>query len=212
MSNYALMPFRRCNMSVGLLGGSFNPPHHGHYHVSQQAQKRLRLKRSYWLVSPQNPLKEKEMSNTLVSRLEKTQQLISAKNHGYGAIRASKIEEGFKTCYTASTIARLKSMHPETNFIWLMGADNLGQIHRWYRWRDIIRNSHVCVIDRTIDDHKILGRKIASLYPQYTITNTVTQKQPLPGSWSFFKIRKVPISSSALRMAKLPLNHQLISS
>jgi len=199
MSKYALMPMRRCKISVGILGGSFNPPHLGHYYVSQQAQKRMALQRVYWLASPQNPLKATGMRGNLDERLLQTQQLIATKRHAYGNIRASAIEQGFKNCYSSNTIARLKKMHPDTNFIWLMGADNLNQIHRWHRWQKLIKNSHIAVIDRTADDQKILGRKISSLYPNHTVTNTVTRKKAKPSGWSFFKVRKTPISSTALR-------------
>lgn len=200
MSNYPLMPFRRVRADVGILGGSFNPPHVGHYYVCRQSMKRLNLKRVYCLVSPQNPLKSSDMYSTLNARFGATKDMLAKNTHHMGAIRASAIESSFKTNYTSNTLRRLRQMHPETRFIWLMGADNLKQMHRWYRWRDIIKHHHICVVDRTTDDHKISSNRISYLYPKKVVTNTVPKKKHV--SWSFLKIRKIHISSTMIRAQK----------
>ena len=198
VSKYALMPFRRTKISVGILGGSFNPPHDGHCYVAQQAKKRLALDKVFLLTSPRNPFKSGNMRGSLQERFNKTQDLLTFKWHRYGNIRASKIEEHFTDCYTANTIARLSTLHPETNFIWLMGKDNLMQIHKWYKWPKIFQNSHVCIIDRDSKNHHSEYGIVLSRYPKRTVSNDITRKRPTKGSWSFFKLTKIHLSSSAL--------------
>lgn len=191
------MPFKRAKISVGILGGSFNPPHLGHYHVAYQAKKRLGLNRVYFLVSPQNPFKSDSISGTIGSRFLATRDVISKRMNQFGAMRPSTIESFFKSSYTSKTMNRLRQMHPETKFIWLMGADNLKSFHKWHRWRDIIKHHHVAVLDRKCD--AVMSNKLSYLYPKKQITNRVLSKKPRPCSWSFFKIKRVDVSSTMLR-------------
>src|SRR5437762_4495686 len=112
---------------IGLLGGSFNPAHRGHRHISLLATRALGLDEVWWLVSPGNPLKEgaKDMA-PFEARLQ------SAKAMARGArIRASDFEQLEGTRYTIDTVKKLKLMHPEHRFIWLLGSDTLPNFHKW---------------------------------------------------------------------------------
>ena len=117
---------------VGLLGGSFNPAHMGHRHISILALRRLQLDQIWWLVSPQNPLKAvKEMAPY-------TERLASARKvSGDRRIHACEAEAQMETRYTIDTLRSLKVHHPHHRFVWIMGANNLIQITKWRHWIEI---------------------------------------------------------------------------
>ncbi len=115
---------------VGLLGGSFNPAHAGHRHISLEAMRILGLDEVWWLVSPQNPLKPAAGMAPLGARLASA---LAVSRHP--RIRPMAIEVDLGTVYAVDTVAALQRRHPGTAFIWLMGADILPQLHRWHRWR-----------------------------------------------------------------------------
>lgn len=128
---------------IGLLGGSFNPAHDGHRAISVFALQALGLDEIWWLVSPGNPLK----SATDMAPI--TVRLAAARRRARGArIRATAIEARLGTRYTVDTLAALIRRHPRHQFIWLMGADNLLQFHRWREWRRIARMVPIAVIAR----------------------------------------------------------------
>ncbi len=118
-------------MRVGLLGGSFNPPHEGHLHVARVAQRALGLHRVLWLVSPQNPLKG-ERAAPLDQRIAETQRLADGPRDSVTGIEAQ-----LGSPYTVHTVAWLKRRYPGVRFFWLMGTDNLVGLHRWRRWREL---------------------------------------------------------------------------
>jgi nicotinate-nucleotide adenylyltransferase len=128
---------------TGLLGGSFNPAHGGHRHISLGAIEALGLDEMWWLVSPGNPLKPKAGMAPLPARL------LSARRAARGApIRATAIERELGTVYTAETLAALVRRYPKRRFVWLMGADNLAQFHLWRDWRKITSLVPIAVAGR----------------------------------------------------------------
>ncbi len=129
--------------SVGLLGGSFNPAHGGHRRMSLAALQRLKLDEIWWLVSPQNPLKPAAGMASLSARLAYARAVA---NHP--RIRVTAIEQQLGTQLTADTIPALKARFPQVRFLWLMGADNLLQFHRWADWRGIAREVPIVVLAR----------------------------------------------------------------
>lgn len=129
---------------VGLLGGSFNPAHGGHRHISVEALRRLALDEVWWLVSPQNPLKPARGMASLEQRLASARAVIG----GHPRLRATTLEAALGTRYTADTLHALRFRFSRVRFVWLMGADNLWQIHRWDRWTEIFHTVPVAVFDR----------------------------------------------------------------
>lgn len=128
---------------TGLLGGSFNPAHQGHRRISLAALEALALDEIWWLVSPGNPLKTSKGMAPLAARLA------SARRAARGArIRPTAIERRLGTVYTADTLAILVRRYPKRRFIWLMGADNLAQFHRWRDWRRIAALVPIAVVTR----------------------------------------------------------------
>ena len=138
---------------VGLLGGSFNPAHPGHRRITLDAIRALGLDEAWWLVSPGNPLKEGAADMAPLAA-----RLASAKRMARRApIRATAIEARLGTRYTIDTLRALKRRYPGTRFVWLMGADNLGQFHRWRDWRGIAREVAVAAVARPGYDRSALA-------------------------------------------------------
>jgi nicotinate-nucleotide adenylyltransferase len=128
---------------TGLLGGSFNPAHRGHRALSIHAAEALDLDEIWWLVSPGNPLKDQAGMATLATRFA------SALRAARGLpIRVTAVEQALGTRYTIDTLDRLRLRFPNRKFVWLMGADNLAQFHRWRRWRGIAATVAIAVVAR----------------------------------------------------------------
>jgi nicotinate-nucleotide adenylyltransferase len=130
-------------MLTGLLGGSFNPAHGAHRRISLFALEALGLGEVWWLVSPGNPLKTREGMAPLGARLAS-----AAKFARRAPIRVTAIEREFGTRYTVDTLRRLARRYPKRRFVWLMGADNLAQFHRWRDWRSLARIMPIAVVAR----------------------------------------------------------------
>lgn len=130
-------------MNIGLLGGSFNPAHAGHRHVSVEALRRLGLDEIWWLVSPLNPLKEAEGMASLDARLASATAMAR-----HPRIRATAIESDLGTRFAVDTVTALRRRFPQHRFIWIMGADNLLQFHRWKDWRNLARLVPIAVVAR----------------------------------------------------------------
>ena len=129
---------------IGPLGGSFNPAHHGHRHISLAAMRALGLDEVWWLVSPGNPLKE---GATDMAPFEA--RFASAEQAARGAaIRVSDFERREATRYTVDSVRRLKQRHPEHCFIWLLGSDTLPNFHKWRDYRGLAREVPIAVIPR----------------------------------------------------------------
>jgi nicotinate-nucleotide adenylyltransferase len=132
-------------MTVGLFGGSFDPVHRGHVHVAETALKKLQLDRVWWIVSPQNPLKDRRAGEFL-RRLIGVQEAAHAPR-----MVVSDIENRTGIRTTADLISVLRARHPRVRFVWIMGADNLGEFHKWHRWREIAATVPIAVIARPQD-------------------------------------------------------------
>ncbi|NWG45279.1 MAG: nicotinate-nucleotide adenylyltransferase, partial [Alphaproteobacteria bacterium] len=130
-------------MRIGLLGGSFNPAHAGHLHLSEIALARLGLHAVWWLVSPRNPLKAPQDLARLEARLASARAMAR-----HPRIKVTDIEARLGTRYTVDTLAVLRRRHPGVRFVWLMGADNMVGFHRWRRWRAIAAALPVAVLAR----------------------------------------------------------------
>ena len=130
-------------LRIGLLGGSFNPAHDGHRHISLVALERLRLDQVWWLVSPQNPLKPEQGMAPFSERLNNARNIAR-----HPRIRVTDIENRLGTRYTAQTVKRLQQRYPSIRFVWLMGADNLLQIPRWRSWQAIFHALPIAILDR----------------------------------------------------------------
>ncbi|MEM8690823.1 MAG: nicotinate-nucleotide adenylyltransferase [Pseudomonadota bacterium] len=190
-------PIARPGQSIGLLGGSFDPAHAGHVHITREALKRFGLDRVWWLVSPGNPLKAQGPA-PLAQRMAYARDLM---RHPH--VDVTDIETHLGTRYTAQTIAALRARYPGVRFVWLMGADNLAQIHHWQNWRWIMDTVPVGVLARPGDRISARMSPAARLYRRDRIAGRSSHL--LGGSsapaWCFVNVPMVSHSSTAIRAA-----------
>ncbi len=184
-------------MRVGLLGGSFDPPHAGHLAISRIALRRLRLDRLWWLVTPGNPLKEGPAA--LDARMAACRALAR-----HPRIVVTDIEAQIGARFTYDTLRALRRRCPGVRFVWIMGADNLMSFHRWRQWRAIADLVPIAVIDRPGATLKTEGARATqalrkSRWPE---RHAVTLAQARPPALLILHARRSALSSTALRAAK----------
>ena len=189
------LPVAKPGQVIGLLGGSFDPAHAGHVHISKAALRRFGLDRLWWLVSPGNPLK-KDGPAPLAERMQAAQAIMQ-----HPRVTITDIEAHLGTRYTAQTLAALRRRYPGVRFVWLMGADNLAQFHRWQDWRWIIENVPIGVVARPGDRISARLSKTAKVYAQARIPGRgahVLGRMP-PPAWAFVNLPMSDQSSTAIR-------------
>lgn len=191
---------------IGLLGGSFNPAHEGHLHITLEALKRLQLDEVWWLVSPHNPLKAKSDLAEYAKRFETACALAQ-----HPRIRVLDIEERKGLYYSIDTIRYLQAGARNMRFVWLMGADNLEHFHRWKSWRALFASLSIAVIDRAPYAFRALRSRAALRYRHKRTLNSrlLSHGKNMP-LWSYISIPRHPLSATALRKtlgAKAFLRH-----
>jgi len=132
------------NMRIGLLGGSFNPAHEGHLHIANLAMKNFGLDCIWWLVTPQNPLKDTADMASYHERFASVEKLIA----GHPDMLATHLESELATQYTYDTVVALKKAFPATEFLFICGMDNAVIFHKWDRWQDLVREIPIVFIAR----------------------------------------------------------------
>lgn len=177
---------------VGLLGGSFDPAHEGHAHITREMLKRLRLDAVWWLVSPGNPLKAQGPA-PMAERLARARSVI-----GHPRVRITDIEARLGTRFTAATLAGLRRHYPGVRFVWLMGADNLAQFHRWDRWRLILATVQMAVAARPGQGVRALSAPAARAFRMAQTAPRGLTRAAAP-AWAFVQLPMVKASSSAIR-------------
>jgi nicotinate-nucleotide adenylyltransferase len=189
-------PYAGPGQVIGLLGGSFNPPHAAHRMISEAALKRLGLDKVWWVVSPGNPLKQRVGTMPLSERMALCREV--AKNPH---IIVTDFEKDLQTPYTASTLAFLKARSPRVRFVWIMGADNLASFDRWQRWREIFTLMPVAVVDRPGWRLRALASKAARAFAPARVPEADAAGlalRPAP-AWTFLSGPLSHLSSTALR-------------
>lgn len=185
-------------MRIGILGGSFDPPHAGHVHITRVARSRFGLDRVWWLVSPGNPLKQHGPA-PLAERIAAARRLLDDP-----AVIVTDLEARLKTRMTADTITVLKRHYPGVRFVWLMGSDNLCQFHLWDRWRDIAHMVPIGVLARPgsrVAARNSVAARIMRPWrlPQSSAAGLARRDPP---AWVLINLPMTPQSSSAIRAAR----------
>lgn len=195
-SSGTAVPLHSEGMRIGLLGGSFNPPHAAHRAISLFAIKRLKLDRVWWLLSPGNPLKEHKGLRSLAERAQAAREVAADPR-----IDISCLEDVIGVSYTVDTITHLRRRVSGARFVWIMGADNLAQFHRWKDWRRIAEAVPIAVIDRPPQSFRALAAPAAQALARYRLPEN--QAASLPDrrtpAWVFLTGMKLDISSTGLR-------------
>lgn len=193
------MPHVEPGQAVGLFGGSFNPPHAGHVHVSEQALRRLNLSQVWWLVTPGNPLKNNSNLADLSERIAASEAINSDPR-----IKITGCELNLPTRYTADTLSHIINRNAGVRFVWIMGADNLGQFHKWERWRDIASLMPIAVVDRpgsTLALHSAMAAHALRhcRIDEADSSNLADYRAP---AWVFLHGPRNSLSSTAIRAQK----------
>ncbi len=195
------IPLHTPGMRIGLLGGSFNPPHAAHRAISLFALKRLQLDRVWWLVTPGNPLKDASALRDLSARLDAARRVAAD-----ARIDVTAVETALRTRYTFDTLRALHQRCRGVRFVWIMGADNLAQFHRWQNWRGIADTMPIAVIDRPPPGGKsVSGRALGAPAAQALARVRVPERDASgladikPPAWTFLSGLKLNVSSTGLR-------------
>jgi len=189
-------PIATPGQRIGLLGGSFNPPHAGHRAISLHALKRLELERVWWLVAPQNPLKSSAETAPYDERMAAAREIAA-----HPRICVSNFERRHGCAYTIETLGKLRIHHGSDRFVWLMGADAFAGLHLWKDWRAIADTVPIAVFNRPGLAHGASRSKAAIVYAEQRLP---AHAAPLladidPPVWCFIDIPLSSESSTALR-------------
>ena len=183
-------------LTIGLLGGSFDPPHEGHVHISKMALKIFNLSKLWWLVSPGNPIKDKKPSN-ISNRLLASKRIME-----HPSVIITDIEEVLKTKFTFQTLIQIKKLYPGARFVWVMGADNLINFHHWKNWDWIMKNIPIGVMARPRDQIKAGLSPAATQFSKYRLPKEKSLLLPYlsPPVWTLVTGSMKNISSTKLRV------------
>jgi nicotinate-nucleotide adenylyltransferase len=186
---------------IGLFGGSFNPAHRGHYMVALYALKRLDLDWVWWLVSPQNPLKDPSETGDYAARLASTQAIAR-----HPRFIVTDIEQQMGSRTTADTLRGLKPMLRRAEFVWIMGADSFANLHRWHDWLDIAQSLPLAVLARPGFSLRALGGPAAVRFSEAQVPIHLAPRLVgmAPPAWCFIPMPLRPESSTAIRRAQIP--------
>ncbi len=191
-----LLPLAFAGQRIGLMGGTFNPPHEGHAVCAVTALRRLDLDQLWWMVTPGNPLKSGEGLPSLDKRMEASRRLVTDPR-----IKVTGFEAALGSPYTYATVRYLTRRLPGVRFVWVMGADNLATFHRWQRWRDIADLVPIAVVDRPGWRLKSLASPAAARLANFRIPEAEAALLPgmRPPAWTFLSTRLSEASSTAIR-------------
>lgn len=179
---------------IGLFGGSFNPPHVEHLNAAKKVYETLDLDGVWMLVTPQNPLKDPADYAPLEHRMAMCNLL--AQNYDW--LEPTDIEKNFESTETADTLRQMQALYPDIDFVWVMGADNLTHFHKWARWKYIMENFSIVVLQRPGDGEFALD-SIAAKYGQHLREADPKKLGGNKAGWCFIQTDAMAISSSKIR-------------
>lgn len=185
---------------IGLYGGSFNPAHEGHLHVSKEAIKRFHADQLWWLVSPQNPLKSQDQLAPFEQRFESAVHMAH-----HPKIRISDFEQLHNLTYSIDTICELQARYPKVHFFYVIGADNFALFHKWQGWQDIIHRIPIAIFPRPRYSMKARSGLAAQRMRHLMVSEREFKTRIRQGKtgWTFIECQQNPLSSTAIRNAGL---------
>jgi nicotinate-nucleotide adenylyltransferase len=194
------LPPHAPGLKIGLLGGSFNPPHAAHRAVSLFALKRLGLDRVWWLVTPGNPLKSENGLPTLEARVAAARKMAD-----HPRIDVTDFEQTIGTRYTVDMLLWLTRHCGGVRFVWIMGADNLKQFHRWRNWPGIAALVPIAIVDRVGASLGATAAPAAQALARHRLPESAARRVPMaaPPAWIFLHGLKSPLSSTGIRAAEV---------
>jgi nicotinate-nucleotide adenylyltransferase len=186
------------DLAIGVMGGSFDPPHVGHTHVIETARRALGLDRVWVFVAAGNPLKKTQTA--FVDRLASARRRLGGRRTTVSGLEA---ELGLR--YTIDVLKRLKRSAPSARFVWIMGADNLRDFHLWRRWKEIAKLVPIAVVSRPGASPKAGLSRFARYLPANRIPEDAarTLKTRRPPAWVYISAPLDKTSSTELRATML---------
>ena len=179
---------------IGLLGGSFNPAHEAHVHISLVAMRRLGLDAVWWLVSPQNPLKSVSGMAPLARRLQQARAVAQ-----HPRLHVSAPEVGLGTRYTADTVVALRAQFPLARLAWLMGGDSMTHFHHWHDWPRIARAVPLVVVARPGHTVRALSSVAGQRLRSWRVKDANALFSGKLPAWIYLEERLSAVSATALR-------------
>lgn len=192
----AILPPSAPGMRIGLYGGSFNPAHLGHRHVTLTALRRLGLDRVWWLVTPGNPLKDRGILAPLDTRVARAAAVAD-----HPRIAVTGFETAIGARYTRQTIHYLTTRRPDVHFVWIMGADSLASFHRWRGFREIAARVPIAVIDRPGETLRAPNARAARFLAAARVPEAEARTLALrpPPAWTYLHGPRSTLSSTQIR-------------
>ncbi len=165
---------------IGILGGTFDPPHKGHLHIAKVALKKLKLKKLIWAITKRNPLKKKPHLSTNL-RISLSKKMVKKEKK----ILVKYFENKVKSNNTFNLLNYIKKKNPNKKLFFLIGADNLAKFHKWNNWEKIPEIAKIVVFPRKNYSSKSLNRAVAK---------KINKKDLI-----YINSKKINISSSLIR-------------
>ncbi len=194
--------WRRSRGYVGLLGGSFDPPHEGHDYVGERVRKFFSFRETWWIVSWRHRWKFRVDGCSYGRRFEATRRFLDGKR----GRRVCEIEKDVGACYSLETMRRLRKSFGGVGFVWVMGVDNFLELSSWYRWRDFMGEVDIVVVSRGRSDGLRLMRSKGAVYGRRGYRGFRDFGLGLGGEgiflWTHLRVGFHPASSTELRMEK----------
>ena len=190
------VPYAEPGMKIGLLGGSFNPPHEGHVDISEMILKKAGLDKVWWMITPGNPWKDPSQLSCFLQRYAACRRLLTNPK-----IAVTGFEVFHTFHYTQETLSHLRMISPRLKFVWLMGADNLASFHLWQKWQQIASLMPMVVFDRPGSTFSVSSAPAALALQRFWIKeeNVGLINCYKPPVWTFLHGRKNIHSSTAIR-------------
>ena len=183
------------SLRIGLLGGSFDPPHEGHIHITHWAIKKLALDQVWWLVSIRNPLKARQPA-TVAERVCAAKRLTR-----HPKVAVSHLEAQIGSRHSSETLGFLRQRYPAVRFVWLMGSDNLAALDEWRNWRGIFGRVPICVFSRPANRAAVMNSKAARSFAGSRVQ--AVQPRALaemePPAWMYLTVPLNSAASTAIR-------------
>jgi nicotinate-nucleotide adenylyltransferase len=195
-AQYLRMPHVEPGMAVGLFGGSFNPPHKGHVLVVETVLRKLGLDQIWWMVTPGNPLKDKDNLADLAQRIQWSEDIVTDPR-----VKVTAFEAARDLRFTAQTLRYVIGRNRGVHFVWVMGADNLAGFHRWQDWQQIANTVPMAIVDRPGSTLSYLSSIMAKTFDFARVDES--DAAALAGmqapAWTFIHGPRSPLSSTAIR-------------
>ena len=195
-----------CNgAKIGLLGGSFHPPHQGHILLAQEALRTLDLDAVWFLPAPSNPLKEKHAKNTkeknkasATQRAQALTKCIQQYAPARQGLAVVPLQDQCELSLTSDTLDLLHQAAPKIHFVWIGGADLLAELHQWHKWQSLIHATPLAFFDRRSHTAPALRGMVSARYKHRRLKTPAKLASAKPPAWTLVRQKTSPLAARNL--------------